>query len=219
MMRGNSLSLVLLVAAVSAGGAWNLVACSEPTSARRTDAGDEDEDAGDKNDAGDEEEEAEEDAGRDASTSKDAGSDAKEEPQTATLVIDSAQYKNSTAAGGGYVYAVKFNLSNTSAHTVTSIDELEFDFGGDKVSLNDPLCNGSFAIAKGSKRLVDVQIVISTSGTVSNFAVICGASQLFGGAIGSAPATASFTSAIPIAVSGKLAGGGQFTASGSATRM
>jgi hypothetical protein len=133
------------------------------------------------------------------------------------LEIQNAVYKSSTAAGGGFVHAVTYSLVNTSTKAVTSIDTATWDFGGgQKVSLTKPPCSGMFAIAAGAKRTVDVQIVVNTSGSVNNFSIICGSSQHFGGASGTAPPLATFSDPIALTVSGKT-DSGTFTATGSAS--
>lgn len=134
-----------------------------------------------------------------------------------TLEIQSATYKASTAAGGGFVHAVVFTIANTSAVAVTSLETLVFDFGGgQKVELTKPACSGMFPIAAGGKRLVDTQVVVSTSGSLSNFSFICGSSQRFGGASGKAPPSATFSDPIAITIGGTTESG-TFTGTGSAT--
>jgi hypothetical protein len=139
-------------------------------------------------------------------------------PMTTSVALDvsTANYKSSTAAGGGFVHSVVFTINNTSASDVTSLDNAEWDFGGGKtVKLTKPACSGKFAIPAGGKRVVDVQIVVGTSGSLSNFAMICSPSQVFGGASGTAPPEATFSGPIGIKASGTTAAG-TFTASGTA---
>ncbi len=134
-----------------------------------------------------------------------------------TLEIQSATFKSSTAAGGGFVHAVVFSINNTSAVAVTSLDTMVFDFGGGKkVQLTKPACGGMFPIAAGAKRTVDTQVVVSTSGSLTNFSFICGSSQRFGGASGTAPADAAFAGPVGITIGGTTASG-TFTGTGSAT--
>ncbi len=141
----------------------------------------------------------------------------KPSPTAVSLQIASGAYTNTTAASGGYVYKVTFSLKNTSQYNVVSLDTMVFDFGGGKmVSLSEPACSGSFPIPAGGTKLVDVQVVISAGGTLSNFAMICGSSQLFGGASGTAPATSTFAGTIEISVGGTT-NTGTFDGVGSAT--
>ncbi len=134
-----------------------------------------------------------------------------------TLEVQSATFKSSTAAGGGFVHAVVFSINNPSAVAVTSLDTMVFDFGGgQKVQLSKPACGGMFPIAAGAKRTVDTQVVVSTSGSLTNFSFICGSSQRFGGASGNAPADATFAGPVAITIGGTTASG-TFTGSGSAT--
>lgn len=159
----------------------------------------------------------------DSAPAEDAGDDTGTVAETAppttnvTLEIQSATFKSSTAAGGGFVHAVVFSINNTSAVAVTSLDTMVFDFGGgQKVQLTKPACSGMFPIAAGSKRTVDTQVVVSTSGSLTNFSFICGSSQRFGGASGSAPADAAFAGPVGITIGGATASG-TFTGTGSAT--
>lgn len=133
------------------------------------------------------------------------------------LEIGSATYKSSTAAGGGFVHAVVYTINNTSSAAVTSIETASWEFGGGKkVSLTRPPCTGMFPIPAGGKRVVDVQIVVNTSGNVNNFSIICGSSQHFGGADGTAPPLATFSDPIALSVAGKT-DAGTWSASGSAS--
>lgn len=158
-------------------------------------------------------------AGADAAPARDASADdAGPTTKAVTLQIGDASYRNTTAAGGGFVYAVTFSLVNTSSSSVVSLEEMTFDFGaGDKVSLTKPACSGAFAIAPGESRTVDTQVVVSASGSVTNFAMICGSSQHFGGASGKAPGVSTFVDPVAIAVSGTTSEG-TFTGAGTATR-
>jgi hypothetical protein len=117
------------------------------------------------------------------------------------------------------VYAIDFVLENTTSKDVTSLDTMTFDFGpGNQVKLTQPACQGSFPIPAGSSKSIQTQVVVSSSGALSNFSFICPGRQVFGGASGKAPPTTTFTAAIPITVGGKTADGGTFAATGSATR-
>lgn len=157
--------------------------------------------------------------GADASPARDASAaDAGPTMKAVTLQIDDASYRNTTAAGGGFVYAVTFSLVNTSSSSVVSLASMTFDFGGgDQVSLTKPACSGAFAIAPGESRTVDTQVVVSDAGSVTNFAIICGSSQHFGGASGKAPGVSTFADPIAIAVSGTTSDG-TFAGAGTATR-
>lgn len=146
----------------------------------------------------------------------DAGVDAA--PSSVTLQVSNATYRNTTAAGGGFVYSIDFLIDNTSSKDVVSLDSMVFDLGGaNQVSLKSSPCKGSFPIAAGSKKKVETQVVVSDAGSVTNFSFICPGSQQFGGATGKAPATASFADPIAVKVGGKTSDG-TFAASGSATR-
>lgn len=162
-----------------------------------------------------------EDSGSDSESAGDAASDTgsvvADAATNVKLEIQSATYKNSTAAGGGFVYAVVFSLVNTSSFAVTSLDAMVFDFGGGQtVHLTKPACGGTFPVAPGAKRTIDTQVVVSTSGSMTNFSFICGSSQRFGGASGNAPPIATFSDAIAITVAGTTESG-TFSGSGTAT--
>lgn len=179
------------------------------------------------------------DAGADTLTTADegprdgAGSDSAVTPDTAvatdsavasdatgetdvTLELQAATFESSAASGGGFVHTVAFSIVNTSSTPVTSLETMVFDFGGgDTVQLTAPACSGSFPIAPGAKRLVDTQVVVSTSGSLTNFSFVCGGTQRFGGASGSAPPDARFGGPLTITVGGKTSSG-TFTATGNA---
>lgn len=152
-------------------------------------------------------------------TPKDGGKDAAENegPSKVTVAVENATYRNATAAGGGFVYAIDFTLANDSDEDVTSVEGITFDWGGgNTVSLTKAPCDGKLSIAKGKTRLVETQTVVSSQGSLTNFAIVCPGSQRFGGAAGKAPAGSTFTSPIAIHVEGKTASG-TFDGSGSAT--
>lgn len=133
--------------------------------------------------------------GQDASPSKDAGTDS-----------------GSTSAPA--------KLENDASQDVTAIDEMTFDFGaGKKVALNQPACQGTFPIAAGAAKTIEVRMVVSASGEVSpaGFSMKCPTSQSFGAGDGTAPTDASFSSPIAIRIEGTTRAG-TFSAAGVAAR-
>ncbi len=135
----------------------------------------------------------------------------------ADLKIEGALFNNIQNQRGTF-YNVNFTLSNTSDSDVKLIESLSFSFGGsDRIEISDPPCNGSFVIESGKKREVRTQIEVSANGTVTLFSFICGSSQRFTSADGTAPVTGSFAGPVAIAVEGATESG-TFTANGSASR-
>lgn len=156
-----------------------------------------------------------------ASASKDAGAETGAKPSgPATLTIASASYFVTKSGETTSAIGVELELENDGSEAVTSIEDMSFDFGGnDEVALNQPACGGSFPIAAGASKRIEVMMVVSFGGDVSpaGFSMKCPSSQSFGAGDGTAPTDASFSSPIAIAIAGKTAGG-TFTASGVAAR-
>lgn len=154
----------------------------------------------------------------DGGAKTDGGASSKPQSTSVTLSIANASYQNTTAASGGFVYAFEVSLDNDSDEDITSLDTMELDFGdGNVVGLTKPVCNGAFPVASGKSKLVEMQVVVSNGGSLSNFAFICPGKQTFGGASGDAPATAGFDGSVALTLAGKTSNG-KFTATGSATR-
>jgi hypothetical protein len=137
----------------------------------------------------------------------------------AKLPINSATYFITQAGATTSAFGVEIELENDGSVDVTSIEEMSFDFGGGKkVALNQPACKGSFPIAAGATKTIEVRMVVSASGQVSpaGFSMMCPSSQSFGAGDGTAPTDASFSSPIAIVIEGKTKSG-TFTASAVAT--
>jgi hypothetical protein len=138
------------------------------------------------------------------------------------VTLTEGKFENGLATGGSNrgnpYYKFSFLLRNLSNEVVGSMNQLELDFGNTMtVKVNDELCDMGVELAPGKERTLRGTLLVNNKG-ISGFDIVCGGTQKFLGASGSAPLSSTFAGPIRVSVRGVSKEMNRFEAKGNAIR-